>query len=30
MMMNTRKVTRLQVRDLASFSGFERVEKLVK
>jgi hypothetical protein len=29
-MMNTRKVTRLQVRDLASFIGFEKVEKLVK
>jgi hypothetical protein len=30
MMMKTKKVTMLQVRDLASFSGFEKVEKLVK
>jgi hypothetical protein len=30
MMMKTKKVTMLQVRDLASFGGFEKVEKLVK
>jgi hypothetical protein len=30
MMMKTMKVTKLQVRDLASFGGFEKVEKLVK
>jgi len=30
MMMKTRKVTRLQVRDLASFSGFEKVQKMIK
>ena len=30
MMMKTMKVTRLQVRDLASFSGFEKVEKMIK
>jgi len=30
MMMKTMKVTKMQVRDLASFGGFEQVEKLVK
>jgi hypothetical protein len=30
MMVNTRKVTKMQVRDLASFGGFEKVEQLVK
>jgi hypothetical protein len=30
MMMKTKKVTKLQVRDLAYFSGFEEFEKLVK
>jgi hypothetical protein len=30
MMMKTMKVTKLQVRDLASFGGFEKVEKLVE
>ncbi len=30
MMVNTRKVTKMQVRDLASFGGFDKVKKLVK
>ncbi len=30
MMLKTMKVTKMQVRDLASFGGFEKVEKLVK
>jgi hypothetical protein len=30
MMMKTMKVTKFQVRDLASFGGFEKVKKLVK
>jgi hypothetical protein len=30
MMMKTMKVTKMQVRDLASFRGFEQVEKLAK
>jgi hypothetical protein len=30
MMVNTKKVTKMQVRDLASFGGFDKVKKLVK